>query len=111
MVGNYKKKTDRETKPFRIFKQAAHEIAEKRIFIRDAANRYGINFMTLHRYLKKKRAYPDGARISIGYAAHSRMFSDQQEIELSNYTEKAPKVYYGLAFDLAIANNINAKDA
>ncbi|KAG5887659.1 hypothetical protein JTB14_037657 [Gonioctena quinquepunctata] len=84
-----------------------------------ATSRSSVSLNRVSDDLRKKRAYPDGATISIGYTAHSRFVSGQQEIELSSYAEQAAKVYYGLttkdlrklAFDLAIADNINVKDA
>jgi transposase len=79
--------------------------------IRAAADRFGINFMTLYRYVKKSKLAPDNPP-SVGYAKPSKIFTQQQEEELAEYVEDCSKIYYGLttrdlrklAYDLAVAN-------
>lgn len=112
MVRTYKRKTERGYISKDVFEQARNAVSQEKISIRTAADRYGINFMTLFRYIKKRGVSEDAANVSIGYAKPSQVFTDEQEEELSKYAEDCSKLYYGLtckdlrrlAYDLAVAN-------
>lgn len=58
---NYKKKTNRGETSKEIILAAVKEVAENQRSIRPVAEEYGINFMTLQRYVKKfQKAGPNG---------------------------------------------------
>lgn len=62
---NYKKKTNRGETPKDVILAAVKEVAENQRSIRPVAEEYGINFMTLQRYVKKyEKAGPNGRRIA-----------------------------------------------
>lgn len=50
---NYKKKTNRGEVPKEVYVAAAKEIMEENKHLRPVADKYGINFMTLQRYVKR----------------------------------------------------------
>lgn len=112
MVRTYQRKTNRGKTSVEVFQEAANLVINDKMSIRDAASRRGINFMTLHRYIKKLKANPLNTTISVGYAKPSKVFSDEEEHELAKYVEHCSKIYYGMttkdlrkfAFDLAVAN-------
>lgn len=122
MVRTYVKKTTRGDIPTEQFERAAQMVLQERVSIRDAAARYGVNFMTLHRYIKRKSAVTnintDTNKRLVGYAKHRKIFNDAEEKELAEYTEHSAKIYYGLttsdlrklAFQFAMANNISVPD-
>lgn len=113
MVRTYKRKTSRGTTSREVFEQASNLVLNGNLSLRDAANSHDINFMTLHRYIKKRNLNPGNDRLAIGYAKPSKVFSDMQEQELGTYVEDCSRIYYGMttkdlrkfAFQLAVANN------
>ncbi|KAF0752373.1 death-associated inhibitor of apoptosis 1-like [Aphis craccivora] len=58
MVRNYIKKTNRGTVSEDIYKNAAAEMLSKESSLRNAAEKYEINFMNLQRYIKKQSNLP-----------------------------------------------------
>ncbi|CAH2013872.1 unnamed protein product [Acanthoscelides obtectus] len=120
MVRTYKKKTARGIIPIEQYESAMQAILQEKLSIRDAATRYGVNFMTLHRYMKRKLALnvENRSKCLVGYATHRKIFNDAEEQELAKYTEYSAKIYYGLttsdlrklAFHFAIANNISVPE-
>lgn len=54
---NYKKKTNRGEVPKEVYVAAAREIMEENKHLRPVADKYGINFMTLQRYVKRCRNF------------------------------------------------------
>ncbi|CAH1955792.1 unnamed protein product [Acanthoscelides obtectus] len=93
MVRTYKKKTARGIIPIEQYESAMQAILHEKISIRDAATRYGVNFMTLHRYMKKKLALnvENRSKCLVGYATHRKIFNDAEEQELAKYTEGGRK--------------------
>lgn len=51
----YKRKTDRGKTPVGVYERASEEVLQNGRSLRNVADEYGINFMTLGRYCKKKR--------------------------------------------------------
>ena len=74
---------------------------------------FQINFMTLHRYCKKKKGAKASA-ISAGYKQPRLVFNPVHEKLLAEYILKASKIYYGLspkevrsfAYEFAVSNKI-----
>ncbi|KAB0790097.1 hypothetical protein PPYR_15584 [Photinus pyralis] len=116
MVRDYKRKTDRGNTPAEVFQSAAHAITQENLSIRNAAERYNIIFMTLHRYVKRSRLQEnnDGGATHVGYTSHRKIFTDNQEVELANYAADSAKLYFGLttkdlrqlAYQFAVTNGI-----
>lgn len=53
MVRNYKRKTKMSEAPQEIYDNAVTDVIDNNMSLRKAAQKYGINFMTLQRYKKK----------------------------------------------------------
>ena len=56
---NYKKKTDRGTTPKETYAEAAKEVLAGSS-LRKAADKYGVNFMTLQRFCSRMKANDTG---------------------------------------------------
>lgn len=119
MVRTYKRKTTRGNVPVDDFQRASQAVREEKMSLRDAATRYGMNFMTLQRYIKKSQSAENSNTIvKVGYTLHRKVFSDDQENELATYAAHSAKLYYGLttsdlrklAYEYAVANNIAIKE-
>lgn len=123
MPRNYKKKTTRGEIPIDIFERAYEEIRNDRMSIREAAKTFEIDKMTLYRYKNKKEKaseLPEATNkdVKMGYAKHRQILSDELEQELNKYILASSKIYYGLtpknvrelAYELAIANQIQVPD-
>lgn len=68
--------------------------------LRQAAEMHGVNRMSLLRYIRKR----DGAiadhnegSVSMGYVAHNKVFSEEQEQQLSKYITRCAEIYFGLS--------------
>lgn len=104
MVRSYKRKTQRGAAKEAV-EQALKLIREDQCSIRQAAKTVGINFVTLSRACKGKET---------GYIMNRKVFSDQQEQELTEYVLTCSRMNHGLttvdlrklAFNFAKANNI-----
>lgn len=123
MPRNYKKKTTRGEIPIDIFERAYEEIRNDRMSIREAAKTFEIDKMTLYRHNDKKEKaseLPEATNkdVKMGYAKHRQILSDELEQELNKYILASSKIYYGLtpknvrelAYELAIANQIQVPD-
>jgi len=115
MVRNYIKRTNRGTISEDIYKNAAAEVSSKESSLRNAAEKYQINFMTLQRYIKKQSNLPLKPYCKlVGYAKNKQIFSDELESTLSNYLVHCSRIYYGLtpsdvkvlAYEYAKLNNV-----
>lgn len=120
MVRTYTKKTTRGIIPTEQFERAAKSVLQEHLSIRDAATRYEVNFMTLHRYMKRKSnlGAENSNKSLVGYATARKIFNNAEEEELAEYTEHSAKIYYGLttsdlrkfAFQYATANKISVPE-
>jgi len=106
----YKRKTDRVRTANDVLVSAEAAVRNGRS-IRDVAAEFGINFMKLHRFHKKKSA---GVPV-VPRQEHTRQtFTKCQEDELVDYLQTAAKMYHGLspkevrklAFQYATKNDI-----
>ncbi|KAK9736967.1 Tc5 transposase DNA-binding domain [Popillia japonica] len=96
------------------------EVAENQRSIRPVAEEYGINFMTLQRYVKKyEKAGPnEGNKISTGYLKNRQILTPFQENELAVYVIECSRIYHGvspkdlrqLAYQFARKNNVVVPD-
>jgi len=66
---------------------AADKVMSGLMSLRKAANAFNINFMTLHRHVKKLKAAKEGnidpVRVQVGYAKPRKLFNQDQEKELA----------------------------
>jgi len=91
-------------------------VLSKESSLRNAAEKYEINFMTLQRYIKKQSNLPLKPNCKlVGYAKKKKqIFSDELESTLSNYLVHCCRIYYGLtpsdvkvlAYEYAKSNNV-----
>lgn len=88
------RKTNRGNIPQEIYDEAAKTVLNDNVSIRAASKKYGICHVSLHRYVKSIR---NNTRPHVGYWAHNKVFSVQQEEELGRYVENAAKLYFGLS--------------
>ena len=93
--------------------RAARKVFEEGMSYRSAASNFGVDKMTLMRYIKKKQINPTCA---LGYAALSLqmiIFSPETEKELTKHIVFMADMYFGLspekckelAFEFAMRNN------
>ncbi|KAE9542285.1 hypothetical protein AGLY_003412 [Aphis glycines] len=115
MVRNYIKKTNRGTVSEDIYKNAAAEVLSKVSSLRNAAEKYEINFMTLQRYIKRQSNLPLKPNCKlVDYAKYKQIFLDELKSTLSNYLVHCSRIYYGftlsdvkvLAYEYAKSNNV-----
>lgn len=76
MVRNYKRKTDRGKAPPDVVQQAAEDVIQHGTSLRQAAEAYNVNFMTLFWYVKKLKCGMPNLEIKTGYAKPRQFFSD-----------------------------------
>lgn len=89
--------------------------------LRQAAEKYGVNYVSLLRYKRKMEAANEDDQgqvenVSMGYVAHNRVFSEDQERQLAKYLIRCADIYFGLstkevrkmAFELTVKYNLNA---
>ncbi|KAF2879455.1 hypothetical protein ILUMI_26716 [Ignelater luminosus] len=67
MVRTYKRKSTGDNISVEVFQRAAQAVQEEKIPMRDAAARYGVNFMTLNRYIRKSSAAENSNNVVIHY--------------------------------------------
>ncbi|KAF2883613.1 hypothetical protein ILUMI_22563 [Ignelater luminosus] len=119
MVRTYKRRTTRGNIPVEVFQRAAQAVRKEKISMRKAATRYGVNFMTLNSYIRKRSAAGNSNNVfTVCYTLHRKVFTKDQEEELAAYVAHSAKLYYGLttsdlrklAYEYAIANNITISE-
>ena len=117
MVRTYIKKTDRGSIDEETYERAAKDIDEKKLSLRKSALTHGVNFMTLQRYLKRKRENDESCssrKTFVGYVKHRQVFSDDLEKKIEDYIIHSSRIYYGLtskdartlAYEYAVACKI-----
>lgn len=111
------KLTDRGSKDLLLYEQAFQEIQNGRS-IRAAAEMFNLCHVSLIRYKRKKETNPDGD-IRMGYNPATKVFSAEQELQISKYLIKTAAIYYGLtpkevrrlAFELVNKYNIKRPES
>ncbi|KAJ8718478.1 hypothetical protein PYW08_016055 [Mythimna loreyi] len=74
----------------------AYEEVKRGTSVRRAAELHPINRMSLLRYLRKRDEASTvhvGSQISMGYAAHNKVFSMEQEQQLSKYITRCADIW------------------
>jgi len=110
MVRTYSKKRLQEPKPPDVMKLAVAKVLAKEGSIRQVAIDYGIDRMTLSRYVKKGEEQEFKAKLNT-----RQVFTTEQESQISEYLIKASKMNYSLskrctrklAYEYGMANNLN----
>ncbi|CAF4822893.1 unnamed protein product [Pieris macdunnoughi] len=93
------RKTERARSNISKYKHAYEEV-KRGTSLRRAAEMHNINRMSLLRYIRKRDemgANHDEDSIHMGYVAHNKVFSKEQEEELSKYIIRCADIYFGLA--------------
>lgn len=114
------RKTSRGESDLLLYKNAYEEV-KIGTSLRRAAEKYGINYVSLLRYKRKRDAankddQDQEETVRMGYVAHNRVFTDDQERQLSKYLIRCADIYFGLstkevrklAFELTIKYNLKS---
>lgn len=104
---NYKKKSSRGSTSQEVFELAANDVLENNKSIRAAAKSFNICQVTLHAFIKKKKA---GLNVEMGYKKNRQVFSPAEENKISDYLKQCAKIYFvllpseviNLAYELAV---------
>lgn len=96
-------------------KNAVRQVIQDKLSLREAAERNGVKFQTLARYVKKKKSNPtvESLRMKPKYDSR-KIFSEAEEHSLCDYILQCTRMCYGkstkevrqLAYELAVANSI-----
>ena len=92
----YERKTVRGS-PEDVLQRAADKVKNEKCSIRGTASDFGVNRMTLKRFIKAKEANKDA---SFGYTnckTANMVFTPQMDIDLSNHVKKLCKMFHGLS--------------
>lgn len=95
---SWKRKTDPGV-PLNILERASNDVKEQGKSIRSVAKQYGICHVTLYRFCKERKKLEEkGSRDlpRVGYHSGKKVFTDEQENELTAYLMRAADAYYGL---------------
>ncbi len=112
MVRNYIRKTQRERPPEEILKAAIEDVVKNGFSLHCAAEKHGINYSTLRRYVLLFRR-DENVPLKPRYPFQT-VFTVQQEEELGVYLKTCSQMCFGvtfkalraLAYELAIKKNI-----
>ncbi|XP_063931371.1 tigger transposable element-derived protein 6-like [Zophobas morio] len=96
-------------------KNAVKDVISNHMGLREAVERNDVKFQTLARYVNKQKKSPNESISMKPKYDTRRIFTDEQESSLVNYVLQCSKMCYGkstkdvriLAYELAIANNVN----
>lgn len=90
------RKTTKGRTDLSTYKQA-YEDVKAGSSLRTAAEKNGLNHSSLFRYIRKRDAAGNDENQEMGYKAHNRVFTQEQERELSKYLIRCADIYFGLA--------------
>lgn len=109
------KRTNRGEKDISIYNDAYNEV-EKGTSIRAAANKFNLCHVSLTRYIQKRKVCGvEACSVTMGYRAANKVFTNEQEKELSNYLIRCADIYFGLstkevrklAFEMTVKYNLS----
>lgn len=89
------RKTTKGRADLATYKQA-YEDVKAGSSLRTAAEKNGLNHCSLFRYIRKRNAAGNDENQEMGYRAHNRVFTQEQERELSKYLIRCADIYFGL---------------
>ncbi|VEN49389.1 unnamed protein product [Callosobruchus maculatus] len=98
MPNKYVRKTDRGRSSAEIYELACEEVTSRGQSLRNAASAYNLNYMSLQRYIKKKKLYQANLTDkppSVGYASQT-IFTRGEENILCDYLLVCAASNYGL---------------
>ena len=114
------RKTLRGESDIMLYKNAYDEV-KLGVSLRRAAEKYGVNYVSLLRYKRKIDAVNDDdheqvQNVRMGYVAHNKVFNEDQERQLAKYLMRCADIYFGLstkevrklAFELTVKYNLKA---
>lgn len=112
------RKTSRGESDILLYKNAYDDV-KLGASLRQAAEKFGINYVSLLRYKRKREGVNEDDReqvetVSMGYVAHNRVFNEDQERQLARYLIRSADIYFGLstrevrklAFELSVKYNL-----
>ncbi|KAF2894733.1 hypothetical protein ILUMI_11439 [Ignelater luminosus] len=110
------RKTEREQCDITKYENAYKEV-KRGTSLRRVAEIHEVNRMSLLRYIRKRGKAGTGHNednVSMGYVAHNKVFSEEQEQQLSKYITRCAEIYFGLspkevrklAFELSTKYNL-----
>lgn len=115
MARGRKRKTNKGTFSSGQMATAINLVITDKLSLRQAAERTGLKYQTLHRYVKKTKTADDrdDIRLTPNYACR-KIFTDDQEKAIAQYAVQCAKMCYGkskkdlrvLAYEVAIANEL-----
>lgn len=114
------RKTSRGESDIVSYRNAYDEV-KRGSSLRQAAVKYGVNYISLLRYKRKRDIANENdneleQNVSMGYVAHNKVFNDDQERQLAKYLMRCADIYFGLstrevrkfAYELAVKYNLRA---
>lgn len=120
MPSKYTRKTNRSSRsPEDVLARAAKLVNEEGSSLRQAANSFDVDKMTLSRFMKKRQADPNCAVGYVSTSEHNKIIPTHMEQDLVAHITKLAAMYYGLsllkckelAFEFAIQNNLVVPDS
>lgn len=111
------RKTTRGQSDLSLYKDAYDEVKTGKS-LRKAAEKYGVNYVSLLRYVRKRdeaNRKHEQDNVHMGYVPHNRVFNENQERELSKYLIRCADIYFGLstkgvrklAYELTVKYNLS----
>lgn len=94
MVKPRPRKTNRGEIPRELFETAAQKVINENSSIRSVAKDYGMCHVTLYRFVS---ALKNNTIPTTGYKPYNKVFTREQEEQLSQYCEDSAKLYFGLS--------------
>ncbi|XP_037870942.1 uncharacterized protein LOC119629361 [Bombyx mori] len=108
------RKTTKGRADLSTYKQAYDDV-KAGSSLRTTAEKHGLNHCSLFRYVHKRDAAGNDENQEMGYKAHNRVFTREQELELSKYLIRCADIYFGLtkkdvmklAYELTVKYNLS----
>lgn len=91
---NYKRKTDRGTKPVELMLRAAHLVQHENKSLREVCRDFDLNKTSLSRFMKRMETDPVNLRF--GYSAPRQVFNKDQETSLTEYLLRLAQIFHGI---------------
>uniref|UniRef100_A0A3P9CHQ9 HTH psq-type domain-containing protein n=1 Tax=Maylandia zebra TaxID=106582 RepID=A0A3P9CHQ9_9CICH len=99
MPRSWKRQTDRGV-PLSILERASNDVRNQGKSTRSVAKLYGICHVTLHRFCKERKKVEEQGSMElprVGYHSGKKVFTDEQEKELTEYLMRVKELAYQLA--------------
>lgn len=94
------RKTEKGTKPIATYEEGYKEVVENGNSIRSAAEKVGVHYVSLSRFIKKKKKPMEeesASPVTMGYRCVRRVFNEEQEKSMVDYIIKTANIFFGLS--------------